>query len=83
MLTVPEKITAVSHPLVASMYLKKDFHGSDPSEEVLVIETNFNDKNRGEVKFADYLMELLADLPEIQEQAEMRVGKIDRVDIRA
>jgi hypothetical protein len=83
MLTVPEKITAVSHPLVASMYLKKDFHGSDPSEDVLVIETNFTDKNGGEITFADYLMELLADLPEIQEQAEQRVGHIDRVDIRA
>lgn len=83
MLAVPSKITAISHPLIASMYLKKDFHGSDPSEDVLVIETNFVSQEDDKETFEDYLMELLSDLPELQMEAEQRIGKFDRVDIRA
>lgn len=83
MLAVPSKITAVAHPLVASMYLKKDFHGSDPSEDVLVIETNFGHDVDENEHFDDYLMELLADLPELKMEAEHQIGKFDRVDIRA
>lgn len=78
MLFMPEKVSAICHPLIASLYIK---HASDG--DVLVIETNFSqDKNDYELYDA-YLTELLFDLDNIRMLAEEKVGHIDRVDIRA
>jgi hypothetical protein len=43
MMNVPERLTHVTHPLVSSIYLKKDYGSTHNSEDVLVIETNFTE----------------------------------------
>ena len=79
MLAMPEKINAVCHPLIASMYVKQEVEGS----HVLIIETNFSqDKTDSEV-YDSYLTELLFDLENLKEIATEKAGNIDRVDIRA
>lgn len=82
--TVPERITALSHPLVREAYLKKDFAADHWNEDVLVIETldpDFDDI--GHDLFDSYLIDLLADLDDLRVQAEEKVGHIDRIDIRS
>lgn len=79
-----QPITAITHPLVSSIFIKKDF-GNDLSkyhEDVLVIETNFNHENTQDDTFNMYLVDLLSDLHDLQVQAEEKIGKFDRVDIR-
>lgn len=71
----------ITHPLIAAMYLKRDF--TKPSHEnVLVIDTNFADSTEDHGAFDSYLTDLLLDLEDLKRQAEARVGKFDRVDIR-
>jgi hypothetical protein len=77
MLAVPEQLKSVTHPLISSMYLKKDYGAIRDGEDVLVIETNFDGSHDSS------LMELLGDLPTLQLLAEQKVGAFDRVDIRA
>ena len=81
MLTVPEQLQSVSHPMVSSMYLKKDY-GSAGNEDVLVIETNYSQSEEEYESFDSYLMTLLGDLNDLKKQAEEKVGHIDRIDIR-
>lgn len=84
MIQTQNKLGAVSHPLVASMYLKKDFGApfSKHQEDVLVIETNFPADEADTKSFNACLSDLLSDLPSLQAEAEARVGPFDRVDIR-
>ena len=84
MIPTQNKLGAVSHPLVAAMYLKKDFGApfSKHQEDVLVIETNFPVDETDPKSFNACLSDLLSDLPNIQTEAEAKVGPFDRVDIR-
>jgi hypothetical protein len=82
MLTVPERMKTVTHPMIASMYLKKDYHGTDDAEDVLVIKTNYDEYAENYESFDSYLMKLLGDLNDLRTQAEEEVGKFDRIDIR-
>lgn len=84
MLTVPQHVTNVSHPLVRDMYIKKDFGAGNYHEDVLVIETRLSGKNHQDdhESFDSYLVELLGDLDNIKSIAEESVGHIDRIDIR-
>ncbi|MBU6234732.1 MAG: hypothetical protein KGQ41_02720 [Alphaproteobacteria bacterium] len=84
MIQTRNKLSTIVHPLVASMYLKKEYgnpHTQDHND-TLVIETNFPIDDNNSKSFNSYLQELLTDLPTIQNQVEARVGHIDRVDIR-
>lgn len=85
MIQTENKLNAVSHPLVAQMYLKKDFGApfSQHQEDVLVIETNFPVDEADTRSFNACLSDLLSDLPDLQIQAEAKVGPFDRVDIRS
>lgn len=76
MFSLPERIQAVSHPLVSSMYVT---HGG---EDVLIIETNFSQPKNDHELYDAYMTELLFDLDNIRQLAETKVGHIDRVDIR-
>lgn len=71
----------ITHPLINAMYMKRDFtnpkHGN-----VLVIDTNFADSDEEHDAFDSYLTDLLLDLEDLKQQAEAKVGKFDRVDIR-
>lgn len=78
MYAIPQKIEAITHPLINSMYLK---HA--PQEEVLVIETNFSQELGDHELYDAYLEELLFDLGNLKMLAEEKVGKVDRIDIRA
>lgn len=80
-----DMVRTIAHPLVKSAYTKKDFSNSDRHHEssVLVIETNFNSSDKHETgDFDTYLIDLLADLQELKDQAEKEIGTVSRVDIR-
>lgn len=82
MMNVPERLTSVSHPLVSSIYLKKNYEGSEIAQDILVIETNFSHENTDDGDFDECLSELLGDLQNLRIQAESKIGHFDRVDIR-
>lgn len=77
-------VAGVTHPLIADMYLKKDF--SHNNENVLVIEARNKRGTDGDdaqhESFDSYLIDLLTDLEDLKKQAERQVGGIDRIDIR-
>jgi hypothetical protein len=81
MMNVPEVLTSVSHPLVSSIYLKKDYGSANSAEDVLVIETNFTEAGEDE-NYEACLTTLLGDLHDLQIQAEEKIGHFDRIDIR-
>lgn len=74
----------VYHPLVSDMYLKREYGQSKgfDCKDVLVIETNFSDRDHDHEAYTGLLAELLISLPLIREQVEETVGTIDRVDIK-
>jgi hypothetical protein len=69
---IPERLSAMTHPMVKEFYLKKDYIAGKPSMSVLVIKP-INDNY-------DFVS-LLGDLQDLQSQAEKQLGPIDRVDI--
>lgn len=79
MLEMPEKIHAVCHPLVQSMYVKHELGGDD----VLIIETNFAQSSETTDTYDSYMTELLFDLENLRQIVEEKTGPIDRVDIRS
>jgi kynurenine formamidase len=80
MFAMPEKINAVCHPLINSMYIKHELGGKD----VLVIETNFSQDRTDSELYDLYMTELLFDLDNLKNIAEekSKLSHIDRVDIR-
>ncbi len=81
--SLPRQITGIAHPLVADMYLKKDYRrGSQFAEDVLVIEARSRDDEREDENFEDYLLDLLTDLDDLKTQVERQVGSFHRIDIR-
>lgn len=79
MISVPEQVMHVTHPLVSSVYLKKNHGGRNPGY-ILVIEANFAES--GDENYDACLTRLLGDLHDLQIQAEQRIGHFDRIDIR-
>lgn len=64
---------------------RQDNEKQDPlhkANSVLVIETQFPVGARDGQDFSTCLTALLNDLPELQRQAEAKIGRFDRVDIR-
>ena len=80
---MPQEISAFAYPGIAAMYKKRDYHIDGNAEDVLIIETNFGDKGYEDRTFDSYMTDLLLDLESIKDQAEERVGHIDRIDIKA
>lgn len=76
-------VTGYHHPLIANMYLKKDY--SHNEEDVLVIEARRSAKYKDNSNrdFDSYLNELLINLDDVRKAAEAKVGHFDRIDIRA
>lgn len=75
-------VRTVVHPLVRSMYLKKDISSYFQPENVLVIETNFDPQEGVDHDSDSYLMDLLIDLQDLKARAEKEIGAVTRVDIR-
>src|SRR3989338_1068369 len=77
-------IQSVSHPLVADIYVKREYVRGNPAlcNDVLVIEANFSDSKADYQVYSAKLAELLMALPSIRDQVEDSVGSIDRVDIK-
>ena len=82
MLPVPENIKGITHPLVSSICIRKGVGTGNQQEDILVIDTKFPDDEENKDMFDSYLMDLLADLEELKNQAEKKIGKFDRVDIK-
>ncbi len=86
MMNLPQHVPGITHPLIRDIYLKKDFGPEDQrghhNEDVLVIETVRPDADDDYEMFDSYLIDLLGDLQELQAQAEKKIGRFDRIDIR-
>lgn len=82
MLNLPRKVTGISHPLIADMFLKKDYRNGRRAEDVLVIEAHKHRPSTEHDAFDTYLIDLLTELPDLKNEVERRVGKFDRIDIR-
>ncbi len=82
MLSVSERLNTISHPLIASIHMRKDFSNHRYGQDVLVIETVFSKEGEDEEIFDSYLVDLLTDLEELKKKVESYVGSFDRVDIR-
>lgn len=76
------RLKNISHPLVSSLHMRKDFGANHRTEDVLVIEASFPEATKSKKSFDSYLLDLLVDLKDLKSQAETQVGKFDRVDIR-
>ncbi|MBI1301917.1 MAG: hypothetical protein GC137_09715 [Alphaproteobacteria bacterium] len=76
----PKIVSGITHPLVADMYLKKDF--GSKKQDVLIIETKRQSDELDHDSFDSYLIDLLTDLEDLKAQAEKKVGFFDRIDIR-
>jgi len=82
MLPMQQQITGINHPQVAAIYLKHDYRsGQSNAHDILVIETNFDPQGRSIAQTLSYL-EFLNDLEDIRAQAERKIGRFDRIDIR-
>ncbi len=68
--------------MASSIYLKKDYSAPEGAQDVLVIQTNYDGSASDYDSFESYMMDLLGDLQDLQEQAEKEVGHFDRIDIR-
>lgn len=79
-----QNIRTVYNPLVADMYVKREYNYKNPTlcQDVLVIEANFSDKAMDYESYSEKLAELLMALPSIKYQVEDHIGVIDRVDIK-
>lgn len=82
MLATSINLDAIRHPLVSTLYMKKDFDSSSREKDVLVIETRFPDAKADRKGFDACLMDLLGDLEGLKNQVVHHVGHFDRVDIR-
>ncbi len=72
----------LSHPLVRDAYLKKELGIHMREEDILVLEADIPDDDDKDAGFDCHLVELLSDLQKLKDQAEQKVGSIDRIDIR-
>ena len=81
---VPQSVPMMTHPLVADMYVKKEYGRSQPykAKDVLVIEASFSPATSNHHEYRALMAELFMALPDIRQQVEGSVGTFDRVDIK-
>lgn len=79
-----QNLHSVCHPLVSDMYVKREFSANHPgmSEDVLIIEANFSEKEMDHSLYSSMMSDLFLALPDIRDQVESSVGAIDRIDIK-
>lgn len=82
MLSVVNSLKNITHPLVTSLHMKKDYSAADHAKNVLVIEAHFPEADEAHSNEDAYLMDLLLDLEDLKREAEKKAGKFDRIDIR-
>lgn len=78
-----QKNLGITHPLIKNAYFKKDCTtNKNKEEDVLVLETYHHSKKSSEYEtFDTYMIDLLTDLQDLKDQAEAKIGHIDRIDI--
>jgi hypothetical protein len=84
MMLEPHMLNTISHPLIDSIYLKKEFNPRirrDAGEGVLVIRTRLDGTIEKQDR-EDLFLHFLADLSEIKEKVEREAGKFSRIDIK-
>ncbi len=69
-MNLSKQLTGIVHPMIDEMYVKPNAYNND--ENVLVVKANYNENE---------ILTLLADLKEIQKQAEEQHGHIGSVDL--
>lgn len=75
------RLYMIQHPYINNIYLERDDTVQKP-QNVLVIETDIDFRASAFNARDERLMELLADLNELQMMAEKNMGEFTRVDIR-
>jgi len=76
----PRQLHNITHPFIASIYMKKEFTQGRADRDVLVIEARGDGATATERN--QQLFSLLADLDLIRDEVEKKAGKFGRVDIR-
>ncbi len=71
-MNLPKQPTRIIHPSIQDIYIKPNTSIDHQDKNILVIKTFNNEEG---------IMNLLADLKDIQAQAEEQIGHIDRVDL--
>ena len=82
MLSIPQRVTGISHPLVREVYLKKECRTNQQDKSVLIIEARESELEQDHELFDSYLVELLGDLEELKKAVQNKIGVFDRIDIR-
>jgi hypothetical protein len=83
MFPVHKELKGITHPQIASLYLRRDYTDGHGEEDILVIETIAHDDSDHEMNGRDeYIMDLLMDLENLKREVERRAGVFSRVDIR-
>ncbi|MAF97078.1 MAG: hypothetical protein CMH26_00415 [Micavibrio sp.] len=73
-------VLGVTHPMIADMYVKKDYKSK--RSNILVIQTRAIDEDDAVNATEQDLTDLLLDLEDIKRKAEDKIGKFDSVCIR-
>lgn len=73
-------VLGVTHPMIADMYVKKDYKSKHSN--ILVIQTRAIDEDDAVNAAEQDLTDLLLDLEDIKRKAEDKIGKFDSVCIR-
>ena len=81
---IPNAVHAVSHPLVADLYIKKEYSREKPynCKDILVVEANFSERVLNHREYRALLSELFMALPDIKGRVEGNMGPVDRIDIK-
>lgn len=82
MMLQPTPITSITHPLIASAYLKKSMGREMQSQDVLVIETRTEHDGMTKSARNDQWVDFLSDLDMIIDQMDRKGCKFDTVEIR-
>ena len=84
MLQVPEHIRGFSHPLIESVFLKKDSSDNSKNKQnILLVDTIQFDADDDHEMFDSYLIELMDGLKELQAHVEKMGARCDRIDVRS
>lgn len=71
-MNLPAQPSGIYHPMIKEIYIKSNLDIHNQNEKILVIKAHKGSKD---------LMGLLADLQQIQQNAEKQYGQIDHVDL--
>lgn len=81
-LHTPRQAVDLSHPYISKAYLQKDSTTRKHNEDVLVLEACGLNPDEDFESFDSHLVNILLDLQGLKDEAEKKIGHIDRIDIQ-